>query len=756
VKSLSFRTLTASFIGVCLARTSLSAQIESTRSSLTDIEFQDASGRGDIKAVGSNVLRVRYAKTGVHSGPTSLLNPRPMAFGKFSSKNVPGSLSTDEFSCQVDGDNLRVNLQTGGSMTVDLRSLVKGDVEIDEPSMDHLYGIRGIVIDEDPAKASIYRDGAVHVTASVQGDGGAPLAFTTTWGVLVDSIDGNFLKTGTHLEFSGGSRKDVEFYLLVGPPKKTMAAVAALTGESPIPPKWSLGFMNSQWGLDENEVKRIVTGYRSRQIPIDAFILDFDYKAWGEDNYGEFRWNGTSGPGNVAPDKFPDGPSGKFGKEMLAQGIKLVGIMKPRVLVVNTKGAPTDAAKAGYAHQWFLPGQKPYREYFSNRLAQDIDFSTQPARNWFWSHAKGLFETGIDGWWNDEADYGFSSLGFFNMQRSLYDGQRSVANQRVWSINRNFYLGSQRYGFGTWSGDINTGFENMRLQATRMIADLDLGQAHWSMDTGGFNGHPSPENYARWMEFAALVPIMRVHGTLGEKRQPWVYGPIAEAAAKSAIELRSRLQPTLYDLESRAHHEGVGIVRPMFWEFPEDPKCAGITDEWMLGTSLLAAPVFEQGATERRVYLPQGTWFKWDGDQEYSGGADVVLPIDSTSWKDIPLFVRAGSIVVTQPVSQYVGDVPVQQVQLDIWPDAKGNATGEFYDDDGENYNYEKGHFFLQKFSFSIVNGKPTLATLKPVGDYKSTVKTYKVVVHGSASGPVRSASYIMPASAEGIVSQQD
>jgi alpha-glucosidase (family GH31 glycosyl hydrolase) len=687
-------------------------------------------GHGAFSFFGPNVVKISYVPGGVKPTPSPVLDP---------GRKMPARIRIDhprlagvgELRVQESGNSMVISSPSGGRISVVIGDLAQGRLTAAVSEREHLYGMRGVPLEGD-SDPSIFRDKGAYVAARSQGDGGAPVAFTRDFGVFVDSVDGEFQAGPGAISFSHGSRKDIEAYVIVGPPKETFATVAALTGKPPMPPKWSLGFMNSQWGLDEKELRAIIQGYRDRQIPLDTFILDFDYKAWGEDNYGEFRWNGTSNVGNVAPDKFPDGPSGKLGRDLAAQGVHLVGIMKPRVLVTNTKGGPTDAAREALAHNWFLPGQKPYPEYYSGRLANDVDFTTQPARDWFWSHAKGLYQTGISGWWNDEADEGFNSLGFFNMQRALYDGQRSISPNRVFSLNRNFYLGAQRYGFATWSGDINTGFDSMKRQASRMLAILDLGQTHWSMDSGGFGGHPTPENYARWIEFAALVPIMRVHNTFGEKRQPWVYGPEAEAAAKAAIQLRTQMIPTWYQLEHECSETGIGPVRPLFWEFPEDNQSEGLTDEWMIGPSILAAPILDKGVQSRSVYLPPGAWYPWAGGAPLKGHASITTPPDS-DWKGIPLFVKAGAITVTQPVQQYVGQTKVQRLQLDVWPNVIGNAAGETYDDDGNTYDYTHGKSISQTFSLSSGGGQGVLTFEPPKGHFAPDAKTYRVVMHGKA-----------------------
>jgi alpha-glucosidase (family GH31 glycosyl hydrolase) len=643
---------------------------------------------------------------------------------------TPGSI-TFVRSPEIDrGDAMR-------ELWLDREGLAQGRILLHYQPLQNLYGMRGTQLNFRPSDGrgnpgdGLMRNHGAVVKAGSQGDGGAPFAYTRAWGLFVDSIDGQFINQPGNLVFEGGSRKDIEAYIVLGPPKRTIEVATDLTGHPPMPPKWSLGFMNSQWKTDQATVTGIVDEYRTKQIPIDAFIFDFDFKAWGEDDYGEWRWNSTNGPGNVGPMKYPDGASGKFAKDMAAKGMKLAGIMKPRILVKNADGTTMKAAAEALANNWFMPGKKPYQDYFSHRPANDLGFSNPSCRAWFWKHAKGLFDTGIVGWWNDEADEGFDSLGFFHMQESLYEGQRSASNLRVWSLNRNFYLGAQRFGFGTWSGDIGTGFGSMLAQKTRMLDTIDLGQPHWSMDTGGFGGHPDSENYARWVEFASVVPVMRVHSTFGELRQPWVYGPIAEAAAKKAIEWRYAMIPSLYSWEHEAHETGIGIVRPLFWEFPDDPACANEASEWMLGDQLLVAPVMAKHAMLVGIYLPSGVWFDYNTGARLEGGKTIDYPVDANTWADVPTFVREGSILATQEVLPFLGAKPINTVTLDVWSGSDRVAHFTVYDDDGQTYAYERGGFFSQDVAASRKGTGTEITLSAPVGRYRTTIKSYWVRVHG-------------------------
>lgn len=709
-----------------------------------------------VQVVEPNVVRVHYHPNGATSPRTLVLDPNRTwsnnTAARIKTDADPITISTSAMTVDVTKSPVRITVEDRGTQALLTEpnggGVYAGGLRFQSTIEGPFFGIDATSLPgQNMDSRQDIRMGVVRVGGKVragqQGDGGAPLIYTMKYGLLVDSDGGDFRidPDAGSLEFTGCSRKDVEYFVIVGDPMTTMHAVADISGHAPMMPKWTLGFMNSQWGTTEAAVKDIVKTYRAKKIPIDGFILDFDWKAWGEDNYGEWRWNSTSGPGNVGPNKYPDGASGKFAQEMTDEGIKLVGILKPRILLRNAQGNLTDAAKYAQDHHFFFDWEKPYPEYFSNRPARDIDFSSAAAREWFWQHFIPSYRTGIQYFWNDEADaisdLIFPNFQFADMQRALYQGARSISDQRVWSINRNFYLGGQRYAYGEWSGDIDTGFASMARQEPRMLSTISLGEPHWSMDTGGFHGHPDPENYARWMEFAAFVPIMRVHGDFNEHRQPWVYGSQAEADAKAAIDLRYRLMPYMYAYERQAHDTGVGIVRPLFWEFPEDVRnTVRITDEWMFGDDFLVAPIVHEGQEHTSIYLPRGEWFDYFRGQRYEGGKDISYTVDPHTWADIPLFVRAGAIIPTEDVEQYVGQHPATRVYVDVFPTA-ARTTFTYYDDDGITYKYEKGVFYKQQLTTSDDGTTVHFDSSAPTGTYVPALREYEVKLHGIAARTV-------------------
>jgi alpha-glucosidase len=705
-------------------------------------------GEIDVEAFASNIV-------GIHVLPAGRLTPRTLVLDAALRPNELGELHCDRRvisspvmsvivgntgSVEVEGASHHVLLafKNIGAAAAD-RSL-----DIVHNENERLYGMRGLGLVD--TGAGILRPSGAIIKLGQQGDGGAPFFFTTKYGVLVDSDGGSFESRDATIRFTGSSRPDMEFFAIVGEPMEIMKGLAKLTGKAPMPPRWTLGFLNSQWGATETEINRIASSYRKRNIPISGFILDYDWKAWGEDNYGEWRWNSTAGPGNADPDKFPNGASGKFASGLLENGIHLVGILKPRVLVNNADGTQTEASAYATTHNFWYPSQLLGNDYLTHRPARDIDFGNPEARAWYWQHLIPSFQAGIKAFWNDEADYSDElnrdNFQFLNMGRAIYDGQRHTSDERVWSINRAYYLGSLRYGFALWSGDINTGFPSMAYQRRRMISALDLGEPYWSMDTGGFVGHPTAENYARWMEFAAFVPIYRVHGELNEKRQPWVYGPIAEAAAKRAIRLRYDLLPYIYSNAHSTTKTGIGIARPLFWVFPNDPHTGSETRSWMFGDALLVSPVVERAATTHTFYLPGGRWIDFWSGGVIEGGKEISVPVDAQAWDDIPLYIRDGSILATQSAEVGYDRLRVPLV-LDIFPSSSRTAEFSVYDDDGHTYAYEKGSYFQQQITASR-RPKAVVLTLAPsTGNFKTTIPSYVLRVHAFASDVSRESGKI-------------
>src|SRR5579875_2212189 len=710
------------------------------------LELRSVGGQGfklaqddatiSVQMVVPGVLHVHYLPHGQGTSPDLVIDPHLAATSFHPQTTKQGdtiTLRSDRMivTWQPKAGELRVTDAQGHPLLQQraFTALAQGRIVFEHTAGDALYGIGGFEANQ-PVAAGLLRSGDQVAQAGKQGHAGAPFVWSTSgYGVLVDCNGADFDLADGHITVNDFNRSDADYYVLVGTPAELFGELAKISGPAPTFPKWAMGFTNSQWGSDEKELLDIVKTYRAKQIPIDNFTLDFDWKAWGQGDYGEFRWN---------PEKFPDGPSGKLAKMLAAEGMHITGIMKPRLLLGTAEG------RYATAHDLWIPGEQAYQDYFSHKLAKEVDFDKPETRRWFGRLAiKYAFDEGIAGWWNDEADvYGkaeklTSNTQFLNMQRALYDAQRAASNQRVWSINRDFWLGAQRYAYGLWSGDIDTGFASMAAQRTRMLSAIDVGAMQWGMDGGGFNGHPSDENYARWIEFGAFTPIFRVHGTFGEKRQPWVYGPVAEAAATAAIRLRYALLPYVYAYQHRDSAKGVGLVRPLTFDWPDDPNVRDDVDAWLFGDWLLVSPVVEQGQTSKRIYLPAGTWTEWFTGKVYAGGRTIEVPVDSKTWRDIPLFIRDGAIIPLQAVMDYVGQHPVTTVTVQVFP--SDHATRfDYYDDDGETYDYEQGRHYLQSLAVKKQRNSIVFTLGAPSDSYRPALRCYLLAIHGGAARAVR------------------
>lgn len=678
-----------------------------------------------------DLLRVNFMPNGESDPDTPVIGKpewKPVG-AAFDLKADPMTITTAEMKVQISKKDVAVSVyDKRGRLLVSQQPKPEeaGGVTLEHESGDTFYGINGYRAGE-PSQAGMVRNASVGtIEAGAQGDAGGPLVWSSKgYGVLFDTDKGRIILSDTKINLRGNSKRDAEYYVAVGDPAAIMASVADISGKPPIFPKWAMGFFNSEWGMDQKELLQIVDTYRNKQIPIDNITLDFDWKAWSEDHYGEFRWNGV---------KFPDGPSGKLKEILDSKGIKLTGILKPRIHTETEQGRL--ASEKG----WWWPKKPPYNDYFSRKQVNDLNFALPEVRTWFFDHLKKAFDTGIVAWWNDEADEGYDNLQFLNMQRGLYEGQREYANKRVWSINRNFFLGAQRYAYAMWSGDIGTGFKNMASQRERLLSAVNVGQVKWGMDSGGFSGDPSPENYARWIQFSAFTPVFRVHGTLDKQRQPWVYGEKAEKAATEAIRLRYSLIPYIYSYERRAYETGIGLVKPLFYDYPNDPKTANDIDAWMFGEGLLVSPVVAEGQQEKEIYLPEGTWIDYFKGTVYKGGQSVKLAVDSETWRDIPLFVRKGAIIPTQDVMNYVGEKPADKIDVDVFPDTK-KTEFSYYDDDGNTYDYEKGVYYKQLISARDDGTTVQVELAAPEGQFKPETKFYLFKIHGAAGKTVRSGS---------------
>ncbi|WP_247740873.1 TIM-barrel domain-containing protein [Cohnella sp. LGH] len=722
----------------------------------------------EILAADLNILKVNYRPNGVaSSASTPMIDPNRTWSAVGATIDTTGDpilITTSVMRIEIAKNPARMTVKKADGTTL-LWEPAGGGVFYDGVRFQHstghnMYGIRSY--NAFDGEGDILRNDSDHAAhAGEQGDAGGPFIWSTSgYGVLVDS-DGGYPYTNSttgQLEFYYGgtptegrrySKSNVEYYIMLGDPYQIMGAYSKISGAAPLMPKWSLGFSNFEWGIDQDELEEMVELYRAKNIPIDGYALDYDWKKYGEDHYGEFKWN----TGN-----FPDAATNALKSDMDAKGIKLIGITKPRVVTLDFGNNRTDQYDDAQAGGYWYPGHSEYTDYFIPVTVRSVDPYNASARTWLWQNSEEALDKGIVGWWNDETDkvssgmaqYWFGNFMTGHWSQAFYEGQRAYTDDalRVWQTARTYYPGAQRYATTLWSGDIGIQFQKgehvswaagMKEQRAVMLSSVNLGQAKWGMDAGGFNqengtiGNPTPELYARWLQFAAMTPVFRVHGNYNQQRQPWYYGSTAEEVSKSAIQFRYSLLPYLYAYERKAYENGAGLVRPLAFDYPADANVANRTDAWMFGDWLMAAPVVDKQQKSKAIYLPAGTWTDYFRGVTYAGGQTIHYPLNSESWTDIPLFIKQGAIIPSQQVQDYVGQRVVDTVNVDVFPSATATSFA-YYEDDGKTYDYEGGTTFEQTLTAQDNGGSGYAFSVgAKSGTYVPDVDYYLVKLHGKA-----------------------
>ncbi|MCE0483296.1 MAG: DUF5110 domain-containing protein [Methylacidiphilales bacterium] len=477
--------------------------------------------------------------------------------------------------------------------------------------------------------------------------------------------------------------KTADLYLMPAPSLyDAVRAYGQLTGLPPVPPRWSFGYLQSRWGWEDRAyIEDALHEFISRKIPVDAFIYDFewytthpDYEvpAQGEPNFVDFGWN---------PKLFPQ-PSKQI-ESYLAQGLHFVAIRKPRI---------GNTATLDFLRQngWLL--DTPSGTIYQTR---DLKFSVPALRVWYADQSRDLLKNNIFGWWNDEGEGAYNTYYYWN-EAELQAFAWNKPDRRLWTINRAFTPGLQRLGAASWTGDIEASWASLAKAPTDLLNWSLAGMPYGACDIGGYYNETTPELLTRWMEAGVFFPIMRAHSERKMKPHfPWLFGHDAEVAIKKAIELRYRLIPYYYSLAYEAHETGTPLMRPLVMEFPDDPKVANLSDQWLMGRGLMAAPILQQ-ANQRSVYLPADTWYRLNSSTPLPGSQTLNV---TAALDEIPVYVRAGTILPLGPVVQNTNQMPGGPLELQIYPGH--DASFVFVQDDGLTTTYLRGNFRRTIFTWN-------------------------------------------------------
>jgi len=520
---------------------------------------------------------------------------------------------------------------------------------------------------------------------------------------------------------------ELDYYIIYGPePAKIIDTYTQITGRMPLPPRWALGYHQCRWSYEsEDVVRKLAREFRQRRIPCDTIYLDIDYM----NGYRIFTWS---------PKRFPN--PNKFIQDLKQDGFKVVPISEPGVKY--DPEADYHTFDEGLKNNYFIRennGQL-FHGYVWPEKAVFPDFMRPEIRDWWGNLQKNLTDVGVAGIWNDMNEPALDDRPFGDrgnkicfpldaaqgptnektnhaethniyglmMAQACYQGlEKSHPNERFFFLTRAGFAGIQRWS-AVWTGDNQSLWEHLEMSIP-MLCNLGLsGVPFVGADIGGFAGNATAELFARWMQLGMLYPLMRGHSALSTiQQEPWAFGEKVESICREYIELRYQLLPYIYSLFWSAATTGTPILRPLLYNFPDDPKTFTICDQLMLGSSLLAAPIYRPGIEHRAVYLPSGRWYDWWNGEVIDGQNYIIA---QAPLERMPLYVRAGSIIPMAPVMQYVDECPLEQLRVRIW---MGTGEFTFYEDDGHSLEYKTGTFCTTNYRV-CTQGEQTTVDIGP------------------------------------------
>jgi len=516
------------------------------------------------------------------------------------------------------------------------------------------------------------------------------------------------------------------FVFDAGDPTGALKDFSLITGPSVLPPKWSLGYMQSHRTLeDDRQLLGIIDTFRARQIPLDAVI----YLGTG---FAPRGWNTRQ-------------PSFQFNPEVFTRDARAVlADMHARNVRVIVHMVPWDRDRLATLH-----GSIP------ERPGESLD--AWHIRN-YWQEHVGLFDAGVDAFWPDEGDW-FDLFERIKRHQLYYQGPLSTRpNVRPWSLHRNGHPGIAQWGGWVWSGDTETSWKTLEAQVAVGVNHSLSVAPYWGSDIGGFypDNEFTGELYARWFQFGAFCGSFRSHGRVWWLRLPWGWGlsdvgpreygnnnaaipegdrrnilaselnnSAIEPVARQYAQLRYHLMPYTYSLAWEARATGLPLMRAMWLHYPDDATARGLGTQYLWGRDLLIAPVFEKGATSRRVYLPAGDWYDWWTGERSGGRRTVTRTVDLAT---MPIFVRAGAILPVDPVRQYTAQPVTEPTLLRIYSGANGEFT--LYEDDGISQDYLNGRGSWIRLAWDDAAGELTLSPGAPAGSTDVVVpRTFRVLL---------------------------
>lgn len=550
-----------------------------------------------------------------------------------------------------------------------------------------------------------------------------------------------------------------DYYFVYGATMdEVVSGYRTLTGKAQVMPRWAMGYWQSRERYKtQEEIVGTMRDFRRRHFPIDNIVQDWNY--WPEAEWGSHDFDATCFPD---PKQMVDDIHAMNGRVMISVWPKFYATTE-HYRQFDEQGWMYRQAVEDSIRDWIGPGY----------IGSFYDAYAEGARRLFWQQMQQkLYPLGFDAWWMDASEpnvrdctdlqyrkelCGPTALGpstqYFNAYalmnaEAIYNGQRGVEpDKRVFLLTRSGFAGLQRYSTATWSGDIATRWEDMKAQISAGLNFAVSGIPYWTMDIGGFcvenryvkaqqefdrTGRENAdlcewrELNARWFQFGAFCPLYRVHGQW-PLREPWHIAPEGHPAYQSILyytQLRYRLMPYIYSLAGMTHFQDYTIMRPLVMDFTADEQTHSVGDQFLFGPALMAAPVYEYGARSRQMYFPAGTcWYDFYTNRVVEGGQQLAV---AAPYDRMPLFVRGGSILPMGPDMEWCDQKPADCLTLYVYTGADGAFT--LYEDEGVNYNYEKGRYAMIPMTYSEAEGTLTIGSRHGYFDGMLRHRTFRVV----------------------------
>lgn len=544
------------------------------------------------------------------------------------------------------------------------------------------------------------------------------------------------------LRWSSEYGKAIDYYFCFGDGtiNSAMKAYRHLTGDAPLMPRWELGFWQCKERYEsQQELLGVAKKLRDLRVPVDGIIQDWQYWPPGTNSWGSHLFD---------PTRYAD-PVAMF-KELHDEHYHVL------ISVWAKFDLGSENSKELNAVGGMFPEITSYA--FPPGHGQWYDPFAPVGRLTYWKQIRDeLFAKGVDGWWLDAPEPEIGGMQFrtyktpdgpgymvynaYPLMHStgIYQGQRATTDKkRVVILTRSAYAGQQRNSAITWSGDIQGTWNVFKNQIPAGLNFSLSGIPYWNTDTGGFfgnrsagNGDPTNPQYqelfSRWFQFSAFCPMFRVHGSYGLNpgKEFWRFDEKTQDIMRAYLNLRYRLLPYLYSVAWQVTADSSTFMQPLVMNFANDAKVLSIGNQYLFGPAIMVTPVTSAGATSQSVYLPASgaPWYNfWTGETSPAGeSVEAAAPVET-----LPLFIRPGSIIPMGPFLQYSNEKPADPIELRVYRGADGQFT--LYEDEGDNYNYEKGECITIPISWN--QAKNTLEIGKRAGGFAGMLndRTFNIV----------------------------